>query len=550
MRKEICRAYHDDILSGHASAERTYQKIMNQYYWPGMVAYIAKYVSSCESCQRNKAGGKFDAPLQSIHCREAFERIGIDIVGPLPKSNNYQYIIIATCYFTRYAETRALENFQSGFTSRFLIENIISRHGCPSIIMSDQGTNFLSWLVQNVAKFMGSKWKVASAYHPQTNGLTEKTNQTLINMLTHYTKDQSKWYLALPLIQFAYNTSINSSTKASPFYLLYGRHPTLPIDIKLKPRIGPGSSDRRNRLEAYRNFITNGPKIVGTRTEIKPINSKDLELRIQLIQPKKSKLTSPKEPDLIRIRGMIENFVTPIVYDSGAYISLISLELIDELILKFDKKLIKIQGIQNEMVCLGLAEIPLTIGLITSNCVLHVMKNPNFSVLIGLDVIKNFQLSLDKNYKIFQHLEIDGQEVSLPIVMISKTDHKSLNSFVASNQDDQINKLLSEFSDIFAKHKYDVGCISFEQYRINLTSDIPISLRPYRCSLKDQKLIDDQIQLLLKHKIIQPSSSPYSAPISLVNKKDEGEKSRLVVDYRALQAKISLASVASWHHDA
>jgi len=86
--------------------------------------------------------------------------------------------------------------------------------------MSDQGTNFLSWLVQDAAKFMGAAWKFASAYHPQTGGLTEKTNQTIVNMLIHYTKSQKRWNLILPLVQFAYNTSINKSTKASPFYLL------------------------------------------------------------------------------------------------------------------------------------------------------------------------------------------------------------------------------------------------------------------------------------------------------------------------------------------
>lgn len=303
MRKEICKAYHDDILSGHASAERTHQKIMNKYYWPGMVSYIAKYVSTCESCQINKSGGKIGAPLQSIHSREVFERIGIDIVGPLPKSNNYQYIIIATCCFTRYAETRALENFQSGLTTRFLIENVIARHGCPSYIMSDQGKNFLSWLVQDIAKFMGPKWKMASAYHPQTNGLTGKTNQTLINMLTHYTKNQTKWYLALPLIQFAYNTSVNSLTKCSPFYFLYGKHPTLPIDIKLKPRAGPGSSDRRKRLEAYRDFITNGWPMI---RDIAATYSLDEKANQALTHDTKRYLYKFKENEKVLLRAAVK----------------------------------------------------------------------------------------------------------------------------------------------------------------------------------------------------------------------------------------------------
>jgi len=99
---------------------------------------------------------------------------------------------------------------------------------------------------------------------------------------------------------------------------------------------------------------------------------------------------------------------------------------------------------------------------------------------------------------------------------------------------DQINSFLNEFNDLFSKHKFDIGCIKIKRCWIDPISDIPISIGPFWCSIRDQELLQKQIDLLLEHKLIQPSISPYSAPVTLVSKKDEGEKSRLVVDFRAL----------------
>ena len=91
MQKEICRAYHDDVMSGHPSAEKTYQRIITKYYWSNMAKYINQYVATCDACQRNKKTYKLAAPLQSIHSSEPFQRIGIDVVGPLPQVAKFKY---------------------------------------------------------------------------------------------------------------------------------------------------------------------------------------------------------------------------------------------------------------------------------------------------------------------------------------------------------------------------------------------------------------------------------------------------------------------------
>ena len=119
---------------------------------------VTKYVKKCQVCQRNKIGvNKTYPPLTSIHVGDPFEKLGIDIIGKLPTSAGKQYIIVATDYFTRWVETRALSHKTASITARFLIENILCKHGCPKTILSDQGTNFTSAIIAELEKFMSSK---------------------------------------------------------------------------------------------------------------------------------------------------------------------------------------------------------------------------------------------------------------------------------------------------------------------------------------------------------------------------------------------------------
>ena len=144
---------------------------------------------------------------------------------------------MCTDVFTRYAETRAVSNQKAITIARFLIEQILSRHGCPKIMISDRGRGFISRTIKNINLFLQTQHLLSSPYHPQTNGLVERTNQTLCTMLRHYVQqERSRWNYVLPMVTFAYNSNVNSGTKTSPFYLLYGREPLIPIDVNLNAR--------------------------------------------------------------------------------------------------------------------------------------------------------------------------------------------------------------------------------------------------------------------------------------------------------------------------
>uniref|UniRef100_A0A158P5A6 Integrase catalytic domain-containing protein n=1 Tax=Tetranychus urticae TaxID=32264 RepID=A0A158P5A6_TETUR len=193
-----------------------------------------------------------EAPLQSITSSHPFEKIGIDMLGPLPLSAGKQYIIVCTDYFTRWAETRSTKNQKATTIARFIIEQIMSRHGSPKIIISDQGRYFISKIIKEINYFLKTDHYLSSPYHPQTNGLVEKTNQTLTRMITHYVQENPRWDLVLPMITFAYNTANNTSTKASPFYLIYGREPKLPIDVAIERQQKPSNPYSVNK---YLTFV-------------------------------------------------------------------------------------------------------------------------------------------------------------------------------------------------------------------------------------------------------------------------------------------------------
>src|ERR1700690_3131976 len=163
----------------------------------------------------------------------------MDLLGPLPKSlNGFQYIIVASDYATRYIEVAPLRSAKAKMVARFFINNIISRHGCPKIVLTDRGTHFTLSVLQQVLNTMGSQHIKTTAYHPQTDGLVERLNRTIADYLAHYVDHNRKnWDEYVPFFQLACKSSVKASLQYSPFKLVYGREANLPIDVTLSPAL-------------------------------------------------------------------------------------------------------------------------------------------------------------------------------------------------------------------------------------------------------------------------------------------------------------------------
>ncbi|UYV80120.1 K02A2.6-like [Cordylochernes scorpioides] len=161
-----------------------------------------------------------------------FQKIGIDYLGRFPISHTgNRWIIVATDYLTRFAITKAAATAEATELATFLIEDVILKHGAPREIITDRGRNLMSQTIREINNLNGTIHRFTTAYHPQTNGLTERLNKTLTDMISMYVDvDQKNWDNILPYVTFAYNTARQETTGYSPFFLVHGREVETPLD--------------------------------------------------------------------------------------------------------------------------------------------------------------------------------------------------------------------------------------------------------------------------------------------------------------------------------
>ncbi|GFU23068.1 transposon Tf2-9 polyprotein [Trichonephila clavipes] len=237
LRADTLRHFHDAPTAGHLGFAKTYDRIRKRFYWPGMYRNVVRYVMHCRECQRRKSVPQ-RPPGRLVPIPPAtapFHRIGIDLLGRFPKSaHGNKWIIVCTDYSTRYAITKALPTAEVDEIAKFLLEEIVLRHGAPRVIITDRGAVFRSRLVSSLVDLCNIDHRFTTAYHPQTNGLTERFNKTLTDMLLMYVDvEQKNWDEILPFVTFAYNTAKQETTGFTPFYLLHGREAETTLDTML-----------------------------------------------------------------------------------------------------------------------------------------------------------------------------------------------------------------------------------------------------------------------------------------------------------------------------
>src|SRR6266542_260491 len=159
------------------------QVVQQCYYWPQMFEDIRNYVKTCDECQR-RGGLQKNNIIHPIPAKAPFQRIGIDIVGPLTITRRgNRYIVTAMDYFTKWPIAKALKEATAKAVSKFIYQKIICEHGCPEVLQSDRGTHFVNRIIEDLTEKFRIKYRLSSPYHPQTNGLVERFNQTLCEKL-------------------------------------------------------------------------------------------------------------------------------------------------------------------------------------------------------------------------------------------------------------------------------------------------------------------------------------------------------------------------------
>ena len=263
---KILHQIHAQI--GHFGVHKTFDMLQKRFYWPGFHSDVENFCKSCEVCLTNKATPRPRKPLKPIEVQPIpFYMVGIDIVGPLKTTKHgNRYILSIIDYYTKYAEAEPLPDQQAETVVRKL-ETIFARHGMPSIIITDQGSNFESHLFSSMCNLFGIERRRTTPYHPQTDGLCERFNsilKLLLRMRVNSEKDD--WDDQLPSVLLSYRISKQETTGVSPFELMYGREANLPVDVQgeggeveRKPVGGPAQylNELKERHEHLKNLVEN-----------------------------------------------------------------------------------------------------------------------------------------------------------------------------------------------------------------------------------------------------------------------------------------------------
>ncbi|KAJ4814811.1 polyprotein [Rhynchospora pubera] len=235
-RVKLVKEIHTTSVGGHSGVLSTYQRVKKIFYWPGLKETVKEVVKNCEVCQLNK-GEHVATPglLQPIPIpNEAWQGISMDFITNLPKSEGKTVVLVVVDRFTKYAHFLGLHHpYTAKEVAQLFLNQIYKLHGLPLTIITDRDPLFTSKFWKCIMEGLGVKLNYSTAYHPQTDGQTERVNQCLENFLRCMVFDkQNKWHQWLYLAEHWYNTSYHTSLKCSPFQALYGYEPKeLPMEL-------------------------------------------------------------------------------------------------------------------------------------------------------------------------------------------------------------------------------------------------------------------------------------------------------------------------------
>ena len=273
-REDLLTIAHSIPLAGHLGVEKTRDRLLAHYFWPNIYKDVQQFCKTGRKLRSEKAALKPILPTGI-----PFKKIGIDIVGPLPRSNKgNRFILTVADFATRYPEASPIPS-QTAEVVVDALNELFSRVGIPDEIVSDQGNNFMSSLITQLCETLGIRKIKSSVYYPQTNGL----NGILKSMLRKFVHDEPKtWDKVLPYVLFSYREVPEASTGFSPFELVYGW-----------PIRGPLSIIKENWLEQENQETSVIEYILETRSKL----SKCVELAQKYLTESQKKIKTWSDKD-------------------------------------------------------------------------------------------------------------------------------------------------------------------------------------------------------------------------------------------------------------
>ena len=255
IKKGILFELHDAPYSGHAGNRKTIAAVSERFWWPGLRREVRSYITACEACQRNKTSTqKPPGLLQPLPIPEApWDSVSMDFVTGLPLTDRkHDAILVVVDRLTKMTHViPTTTTVDAVGTARLFVDNVWKLHGIPLTVISDRGSVFVGTFFTELLKIIGTQHKRSSAFHPQTDGQTERVNKVLEDMLRHYVMEldeQRNWDLHLSAAEFAINNSYHESIGTTPFRLNCGRDPRLPLSLSGSSRV-PSAASFADRIE-------------------------------------------------------------------------------------------------------------------------------------------------------------------------------------------------------------------------------------------------------------------------------------------------------------
>ena len=530
LRKRIMSLAHESIVGGHLGTKKTSDRIVSNFHWPGIDGDIRRFCQSCDICQRTMPKGRVGkVPLGEMPIMDTpFDRVAVDIIGPIyPVSDNRnRYILTIVDYATRYPEAVPLKSIETERVAEALLE-VFSRVGFPKEILSDQGAQFTSGLMAEVARLVSMKQLFTTPYNPKCNGLCERINGVLKMMLKKMCQERPKdWDRYLPAVLFAYREVPQASTGFSPFELLYGRKVRGPMDILLE--IWSGNTMSEDVRNTYQYVVDLRNKLEDT-CRIARNNLIEAQGKYRHHYDKKTRSR---------------------VFKVGQSVYLLLPTDHNKLLLQW-KGPFKVTRVLNRM------DYEIEINgkkkIYHANLLKECVKREE-----GIDADDNDDGSEEENESVSGDSDresVVGNEVAAfaKIAVISESDYDDhydearlsfpetlqketiadvqINSQLSVKQQKELYKLLEEFKDIFS----DVpGKTTLGEHKIELTTKEPIRVRPYPMPFAKRQAVQEEVDKMLEAGIIEPSRSEYNSPIVLVKKKDGSN--RFCIDFRRLNS--------------
>ena len=262
LRVDIIRAHHDSPLTGHQGVARTCELITRNFWFPRMQRIVENYINSCHLCQTSKAprhprhGELASLPVPT----SPWKGLSCDFVTDLPLSNGMDSVLVFVDRMTKMSHfIPCLKTTSAPEFGRLFVAHVVRLHGLPDSIVSDRGSIFTSNFWSTLASILQIDTRKSTAFHPQTDGQTERMNQTLETYLRIFVnQEQDDWFDLLPLAEFAYNNARQESTRMSPFFANYCFHPRFIAEFSPTPV--PAANDFASHLHDVHDRLVENVK--------------------------------------------------------------------------------------------------------------------------------------------------------------------------------------------------------------------------------------------------------------------------------------------------